>query len=552
MSLIRKTPPTTLKFAFEMPSPSPQITPTNRTTSGSTDRTRGGSCARDRLKTQSRRCERPVSLARTSVADGQYVDLLNVDLRLLTSIAACLFAVFGQGVPHERAHFGLEHVEPCLILAAPRAPPSCACPGIRAVSRDGYTCSPAGIVQPHAERSPSLILNSTRKRCATLKARLIRIYPTLTRTRHRLLRASHAQLLAVRRRHRRQRRSAWRPPHFPIPLARHLANGRLMKTMRFPRIKDAGSSRLFSLAIVSHAANSTPRFSQPSMLARRQPTAARGHKHCSEPRHAAVPATLASGMPVHGPLQDGPARCPWTPDTGPSMSLAVGDACSRAVNLAYLLDKGDKSLPSALTASRLSSHAKSTWSSSWACSSMSRPLSGWSPRVQLMTMLHEDEAIVRWRDVHVYGALACPPFPARHHAVPDQDPLGEAPGEAEEATHLIISLAAAPPQLHHCLAHERHRHEHHTVDRCPHLQGVANTRRHCRFLRCVIDPSAQAICAILHTSQPPRPSSRRWETRKTCKMCRIKDTDRNGGFGGLLSLKFASPAASRALFDTLP
>ena len=38
------------------------------------------------------------------------------------------------------------------------------------------------------------------------------------------------------------------------------------------------------------------------------------------------------------------------PNTGSRKSWAAGDACSRAVNLAYLVKKGEKGLPSVLTA----------------------------------------------------------------------------------------------------------------------------------------------------------------------------------------------------------
>lgn len=38
------------------------------------------------------------------------------------------------------------------------------------------------------------------------------------------------------------------------------------------------------------------------------------------------------------------------PNTGPRKSWAAGDACSRAVNLALLVKKGEKGLPSVLTA----------------------------------------------------------------------------------------------------------------------------------------------------------------------------------------------------------
>lgn len=38
------------------------------------------------------------------------------------------------------------------------------------------------------------------------------------------------------------------------------------------------------------------------------------------------------------------------PNTGPRKSWAAGDACSRAVNLAYLVKKGEKGIPTVLTA----------------------------------------------------------------------------------------------------------------------------------------------------------------------------------------------------------
>jgi 2-methylcitrate dehydratase len=38
------------------------------------------------------------------------------------------------------------------------------------------------------------------------------------------------------------------------------------------------------------------------------------------------------------------------PNTGPRKSWAAGDACSRAVNLALLVKKGEKGLPSVLSA----------------------------------------------------------------------------------------------------------------------------------------------------------------------------------------------------------
>ena len=38
------------------------------------------------------------------------------------------------------------------------------------------------------------------------------------------------------------------------------------------------------------------------------------------------------------------------PNTGSRKSWAAGDACARAVNLAYLVKKGEKGMPSVLTA----------------------------------------------------------------------------------------------------------------------------------------------------------------------------------------------------------
>ena len=80
-----------------------------------------------------------------------------------------------------------------------------------------------------------------------------------------------------------------------------------------------------------------------------------------------------------------------------------------------------------------------------------------------------------------------------------------------------------------------------------------------------IDANTLAVCEFLHarsraaSSPPPRPAIKevfypKWVTPEHYEHCRVRlpSGEPAGGYGGLFSLTFASPAASRAFFDALP
>jgi cystathionine gamma-synthase len=73
----------------------------------------------------------------------------------------------------------------------------------------------------------------------------------------------------------------------------------------------------------------------------------------------------------------------------------------------------------------------------------------------------------------------------------------------------------------------------------------------------VIDANADAVCSFLRARSAAGGSTApvikdvfypKWQTRSHYEHCRIS----GGGFGGLFSLTFTSPSASRAFFDALP
>jgi cystathionine gamma-synthase len=91
-----------------------------------------------------------------------------------------------------------------------------------------------------------------------------------------------------------------------------------------------------------------------------------------------------------------------------------------------------------------------------------------------------------------------------------------------------------------------------------------NSRDFRRRIR-VIDNNAEAVCEFLRLRSVEggcvsSPAVKevfypKWTTRENYEHCRILGADEGtqaGGFGGLFSLTFTSPAASRAFFDALP